>query len=37
MFDDIVHPAETRDRIAAMLARFPRKLAPARKHPIDPH
>jgi acetyl-CoA carboxylase carboxyltransferase component len=36
MFDDIVDPVETRDRIMAMLARFPRSLNPAKKHPIDP-
>lgn len=36
MFDDIVDPLETRDRIIAMLERLPRSLSPRKKHPIDP-
>ncbi len=36
-FDDIVDPRETRDRIRTMLERVPRRLAPEKKHPIDPH
>lgn len=36
MFDDIVDPLETRDRIMAMLERFPRSISPRKKHPIDP-
>ena len=35
-FDDVVLPADTRPRIIAMLARMPRTLPPAKKHPIDP-
>jgi acetyl-CoA carboxylase carboxyltransferase component len=35
-FDDIVHPAETRPRIIAMLERLPRALSPGKKHSIDP-
>jgi len=35
-FDDVVLPEETRPRIIAMLARIPRTLPPAKKHPIDP-
>jgi acetyl-CoA carboxylase carboxyltransferase component len=35
-FDDVVLPEETRPRILAMLARVPRVLPPAKKHPIDP-
>ena len=35
-FDDVVLPAETRPRIAAMVRRLPRALPPVRKHPIDP-
>ena len=38
-FDDIIDPAETRERISAMLARLPRPVRPAdsaaKKHPID--
>lgn len=37
MFDDIVDPLETRDRIMTMLERFPRSISPRKKHPIDPH
>jgi acetyl-CoA carboxylase carboxyltransferase component len=36
LFDDIVNPIETRDRIIAMLERFPRSFDPHKKHPIDP-
>ena len=36
MFDDIVDPLETRDRIIAMLARLPKSFSPTKKHPIDP-
>jgi acetyl-CoA carboxylase carboxyltransferase component len=36
MFDDIIDPAETRERIRAMLQRFPRALGSHKKHPIDP-
>ncbi len=36
MFDDIVDPVETRQRIIAMLERLPRSLGPRKKHPIDP-
>lgn len=36
MFDDIVLPHETRDRIIAMLDGIPRVFPPAKKHPIDP-
>lgn len=36
MFDDIIHPLETRDLIIAMLKRFPRKVSHTKKHPIDP-
>ncbi len=36
MFDDIVDPGETRQRIIAMLERLPRSLGPRKKHPIDP-
>jgi len=36
MFDDIVLPAETRDRISAMLERLPRHLQQHKKHPVDP-
>lgn len=35
-FDDIVAPADTRGRIATLLGRLPRTLAPERLHPIDP-
>ena len=42
-FDDVIEPAETRARIAAMLQRTPRQLdrghlgdGSAKKHPIDP-
>lgn len=35
-FDDIVLPSETRERIIAMLDKFPRVLSPSKKHPIDP-
>jgi len=37
MFDDIIDPLETRERILAMLKRFPRTVSPVKKHPIDPH
>ena len=37
MFDDIVYPTETRDRISAILERIPRDLGHTKKHPIDPH
>lgn len=36
MFDDVILPAETRDRIIAMLERVPRVFPEAKKHPIDP-
>jgi acetyl-CoA carboxylase carboxyltransferase component len=36
-FDDIVDPGETRNRIRTMLERVPRRMAPEKKHPIDPH
>ncbi len=35
-FDDIVLPAETRDRIIAMLETIPRVFPSVKKHPIDP-
>ncbi|MGH1493756.1 MAG: acyl-CoA carboxylase subunit beta [Acidimicrobiales bacterium] len=35
-FDDIVLPAETRDRIIAMLETIPRVFPAVKKHPIDP-
>ncbi len=35
-FDDIVKPADTRQRILAMLQRTPRRLSAHKKHPIDP-
>lgn len=35
-FDDVVLPEDTRSRIMAMLARMPRALPAAKKHPIDP-
>ncbi len=35
-YDDVIAPAETRHRIARLLARLPRQLdRPAKKHPID--
>lgn len=38
-FDDIIDPAETRERISAMLARLPQAAHPAssvaKKHPVD--
>jgi len=34
-FDDIVDPAETRDRIISLLRRTPRRLPDAKKHAID--
>ncbi len=37
VFDDIIHPQETRDRIFSMLERVPRVLGSSKKHPIDPH
>jgi acetyl-CoA carboxylase carboxyltransferase component len=35
-FDDVILPAETRDRIITVLAAVPRVFAPVKKHPIDP-
>ncbi len=35
-FDDIITPADTRDRIITMLRRTPRQLGPVKKQPIDP-
>ncbi|MCZ6706862.1 MAG: hypothetical protein O7A71_02790, partial [Chloroflexi bacterium] len=35
-FDDIVEPAETRERIMRMLRMTPRSLSARKKHPIDP-
>ena len=35
MFDDIIQPLETRDRISAILERIPRIFNPTKKHPID--
>lgn len=37
MFDDIIHPLETRDRISSLLERIPRAFGTSKKHPIDPH
>ncbi len=37
MFDDIIQPTETRDRISAILEPIPRILGATKKHPIDPH
>jgi len=34
-FDDIVMPAETRERILALVRMVPRTLAATKKHPID--
>ena len=35
MFDDIIQPLETRDRISAMFERIPRIFSSEKKHPID--
>ena len=39
VFDDVIHPAETRERISRMLGHLPplaqRRQRPAKKHPID--
>ncbi|MEO2176353.1 MAG: carboxyl transferase domain-containing protein [bacterium] len=37
MFDDIIHPRETRDCISAILERIPRIFGETKKHPVDPH